>query len=586
VGVALAATVALYDGTAAAAPPAAPTITEPATEGQVDSPADVHMEVDGSAFSDPDGDPLECTDWEIWTVSPAEKVWQAPCISDPILRFHIHLGDGSFVGSYAGRSTLKFDTAYSLRARFKSGGEYGADASRGFRTDVQGPTGVGGEVPWVVREPNFTVERAASGLQLPVDIAFVPPPRAGPDTPEFYVSELYGKIKAVSGSGQVSDYAIGLLNFNPTGDFPGSGEQGVTGLAVDPFSGDVFASMVYDSAGAHYDKVVRFHSDDGGWTAEGAGQTILDTYPDFTGPSHQISDLTIGPDEKLYVHIGDGLLSPTPAQNTSSYLGKIMRINLDGSVPADNPLYDAADGITATDRILAYGFRNPFGGDWRASNGAHYEVENGPSSNDRLARIDISALTAVNYGWNGSASSMLTNALYTWSPPHAPVEIAFVQPQTFSGSGFPASKMDHAFVTESGPTYATGPQVKGKRIVEFAPGPSGELGEHPASTLVEYNGTGKATAAGIAAGPDGIYFTDLYKDLDASSAIDPGANVWRIRYMPPPSGPSTGAGSPAPARPGLRAAAIRRCRKKFSSPAQKKARRKCIRRAKRRYPAG
>jgi hypothetical protein len=93
--------------------------------------------------------------------------------------------------------------------------------------------------------------------------------------------------------------------------------------------------------------------------------------------------------------------------------------------------------------------------------------------------------------------------------------------------------MDHAFGAESGPTWSTGPQLLGKRIVEFDPDPdTGELGGHP-HTLVEYTGTGKSTAAGLAAGPGGLYFTDLYRDQGWASAIDPGARVLRIRYGPP-----------------------------------------------------
>ena len=90
--------------------------------------------------------------------------------------------------------------------------------------------------------------------------------------------------------------------------------------------------------------------------------------------------------------------------------------------------------------------------------------------------------------------------------------------------------MDHAFVTESGPTYATGPDPRGKRVVEFAPDAAGNFGEHP-HTLVEYTGTGQATAVGLAAGPDGLYFTELYRDQGASSPIDPGARLFRIRYV-------------------------------------------------------
>ena len=151
--------------------------------------------------------------------------------------------------------------------------------------------------------------------------------------------------------------------------------------------------------------------------------------------------------------------------------------------------------------------------------------------------------------WDGSNASIENFGLYIWDPSHAPVNITFVEsPQHGSGgsgggSGFPADKLDHAFVSESGPTYATGPQARGKRIVEFAPDAADELGAAP-TTLVEYSGTGKATVAGLAAASDGLYFTDLYKDQDAASPIDPGANLLRVSYLAPPA-PAPAANSPA-----------------------------------------
>ena len=123
-------------------------------------------------------------------------------------------------------------------------------------------------------------------------------------------------------------------------------------------------------------------------------------------------------------------------------------------------------------------------------------------------------------------------ALYNWNPSVAPVNIAFIQPTTFSGSQFPASKQGHAFVSESGPTYGTGPQTLGKNISEFVLSSTGILVSGP-TPLIEYNGSGKATCAGLAAGPDGLYFTDLYKDLNYSSPTDPGANLLRLRYRAP-----------------------------------------------------
>jgi glucose/arabinose dehydrogenase len=531
----------LLAGTAAAAAPATPAITEPSTDGQLVHPEDVHMQATG--FSDPDNDTHTCTNWEIRTADQTEVAWHADCATG-LEDTHIHLGDGDCVNSYAGRSPcyLNTDSQYVLAAQFKdSANELSAWATRPFGTYP--PSSPGGEVAWTPLEPGYTIDEVAGGLQLPTNIAFVPNPGSAPSDPLLYITELYGTIKVVTRDGAISDYATGLLNFNPTGDFPGSGEQGLTGIVVDPISGDVFASRLVDDSppnGPHYPQVIRLHSDDGGRAASTL-QNVLYMPGETQGQSHQISNLSIGPDGKLYVHMGDGFDTPR-SLDLNSFRGKILRLNLDGQPPADNPFYDAGDGITATDYIYAYGFRNPFGGAWRASNGQHYEVENGPAV-DRLARIDA----GTSYGFDGSDASMQTNALFNWDPPHAPVNIAFVQPQTFGGSGFPAAQMDHAFVTESGSTYATGPQVHGKRVVEFDPDSiTGELGGHP-HTLVEYTGTGKATAVGLAAGPDGLYFTELYKDQDYTSPIDPGARLFRIRYGAPltPELTSTTPASPA-----------------------------------------
>ncbi len=383
-------------------------------------------------------------------------------------------------------------------------------------------------VPFIALEPGFEIDEVAGGFQLPVNIAFVPDPGPDPDDPLFYVNELYGTIKVVTNDFTVSDYATGLLNFDPTGFFPGSGEQGLAGLVVDPMTGDLFVTRVTDTdgieGGVHHPQVVRLHSNDGGLTAATV-TVILNMVGETQGQSHQISNATIGPDGKLYIHNGDGFDAST-ALNLNSYRGKILRMNLDGTAPADNPLYNGGV-INARDYIYAYGFRNPFGGAWRASDGQHYEVENG-NALDRLARVDRGG----NYDWNGLDSSLLPDARYVWNPAHAPVNITFVQPETFGGSQFPGSKQDHAFVSESGPTYALGQQIDGKRIVEFELDANGNVVGSP-TTLVEYVGTGRATVVGLSAGPDGLYFTELYKDLDVVTPIDAGARIFRVRYINP-----------------------------------------------------
>lgn len=384
----------------------------------------------------------------------------------------------------------------------------------------------GGAVPWRAVAKGFQTDIVATGFQLPVNIAFVPAPGPMAHDPYFYVTELYGAVRMVSRDFTVHDYATGLLNFDPTGNFPGSGEQGLAGIVVEPATGDLFVGLLYDSAppnGPHYPRVVRMHSTDGGHSMSSM-ETVLDMPGETQGQSHFISNLSLGPDAKLYVHMGDGFNANT-ALDLDSFRGKVLRMELDGSPCVDNPFHDAGDGISARDYVWAYGLRNPFGGAWRASDGAHYSVENGPSVNDRFARITA----GTSYGWDGSSASMLQGALYTWSPPHAPVNIAFVQAETFGGSRFPSTWLDRAFVTESGPTWATGAQARGKRIVAFQLDEFGGYVAGP-TTVVEYDGVGKATAVGLAPGPDGLYFTDLYKDMDYASPIDAGANVLRVRW--------------------------------------------------------
>jgi len=387
-------------------------------------------------------------------------------------------------------------------------------------------------VPFLAMKPGFVVEEVAGGFQLPVNIAFVPNPGPDPDDPLFYVNELYGTIKMVTRDYTVSTYATGLLNFNPTGSFPGSGEQGLAGIVVDPLSGDLFVTRVRssssnpdDDSAPHYPQVVRLSSNDGGRTASSV--TVIRDMPGETmGQSHQISNITIGPDGMLYVHVGDGFVTAT-AQNLNSYRGKILRMTLTGAAPTDNPFYNAGNGINSADYVYAYGVRNPFGGAWRISDAKHYEVENGPSI-DRMAQIN----RGVNYGWNGSDASMTNLAIYNWNPAHAPVNIDFIQSSTFAGSQFPAGMLDHAFVSESGPTYAVGPQSRGKRISEFTINSSGVVTSGP-TTLVEYAGFGYGTVAALSAGPDGLYFSELYKDLDPVSPIDAGARIFRVRYVNP-----------------------------------------------------
>jgi len=379
--------------------------------------------------------------------------------------------------------------------------------------------------PWVPRAPGFVVDVVATGLRLPVNIAFAPSAGGRPSDPAFYVSELYGTIAVVANDGTLSTYASGMLNYTPPSQFPGNGEQGLTGIAVDPVSGDVLASHLWRNSqdGMTYGRISRLQSTDGGRTAA-TRSVILDMQGEPQSSSHQISRLEIVGGE-LYCHMGDGFASGA-ALDLDSYRGKILRLNLDGSPIASNPFYNGGTR-DARDYIYAYGMRNPFGGAWRAADGLRYVVENGPSI-DRFAQVTA----GLSLGWDGTNVSMRIGALHTWEPSTGPVNLAFVQSQTFAGSGFPPRMMDHAFVTESGPTYAQGQQAGGKRITEFVLDAAGRLVSGPAP-FVEYVGDGFATAVGLAAGPDGLYFTELYKDENSGGPTAVGGRILRVRYGDP-----------------------------------------------------
>ena len=226
--------------------PAAPTITEPPQDGWLVNPADLHMESTG--YTNPEGFAHASTDWEVWKTSINQRVWSALGVSDVFGKVHIHLADGNFEGPYAGRTELEFATDYSLKVRYiDSNGDAGAYAVRTFKTSPPGPPGVPGPMPWDLKQPGYVVEVVAGGFQLPVNIAFLPNPGTQSTDPMFYVTELYGTIKVVRRDGSVGVFASNLLNFNVFGGFPGAGEQGLAGIVVDPATGNVYATMLYEA---------------------------------------------------------------------------------------------------------------------------------------------------------------------------------------------------------------------------------------------------------------------------------------------------------------------------------------------------
>lgn len=153
-----------------------------------------------------------------------------------------------------------------------------------------------------------------------------------------------------------------------------------------------------------YTKIVRLTYDPANGTLSNPVNLIAGMP---AGNDHQAGRLKIGPDGKLYMTKGDqgndqlgNYCTPIQAQrlptqqemaasNYISYVGKTLRLNLDGSIPADNP---AIDGVRS--HVFTYGHRNPQGIGF-GPDGTLYSSEQGPKTDDEVNVLKAGS----NYGW-------------------------------------------------------------------------------------------------------------------------------------------------------------------------------------------
>lgn len=171
---------------------------------------------------------------------------------------------------------------------------------------------------------------------------------------------------------------------------PDCGEGGLMGLATSPnFGSDgfLYAMYTYREGSAIKNRVVRLSV---GATSATVDGTVIDGIPG--GLRHDGGRLGFGPDGFLYATMGDAVIDPNQAQDTSSTLGKILRLDaVAGGAASGNP--------ESGNPYWSYGHRNPQGLDWRAD-GTLYSVEHGPGCRDELNRITRGG----NYGWNGDST--------------------------------------------------------------------------------------------------------------------------------------------------------------------------------------
>lgn len=208
------------------------------------------------------------------------------------------------------------------------------------------------------------------GLDFPVDMAW-----DAPSDRIFFTEKNSGRVMVIED---------GRLRGQPCVDLvvEASGERGALGIALHPdFSDNGYLYVFYTSALPLENRVTRFTVRNN--TCESPRHVVTGIDASAQGYHNGGQLEFVG--SKLFVSTGEAH-DPAEAQDTSNRLGKILRINADGSIPANNPFDNA---------VWSYGHRNPFGLARRPGTDALFETENGPQCDDEMNRIR----RGRNYGW-------------------------------------------------------------------------------------------------------------------------------------------------------------------------------------------
>lgn len=301
------------------------------------------------------------------------------------------------------------------------------------------------------------VMTVATGLVIPWDIAFLP-------NGDLLVTERAGRLQRIAPDGAVT----AIAGVEGGGIF---GEGGLLGVAIHPKFADngwIYLYQTTETESGLTNRVVRYRLDGDALVQR---KTFIQDIPG--AHNHDGGRLAFGPDGKLYVTVGDAG-TPANAQDLKSPAGKILRLNDDGSIPADNPFGTA---------VWSYGHRNPQGLAWDAQ-GRLWATEHGQTALDELNLIE----PGKNYGWpdyegDEQGAGMTkpvahSSASYTW----APSGMAFYEGDMFFGG------------------------LRGESLYQA------KIGERPVKIIAHFEKQfGRIRA--VTAGPDGmLYFTTSNQD--------------------------------------------------------------------------
>ncbi len=222
----------------------------------------------------------------------------------------------------------------------------------------------------------FSQVLVAGGITAPTTMAIAPDGR-------FFVAQQNGLLRVVKNDTLLTQPFLSLsVNID--------GERGLLGVALDPnFASNQYIYVCYTIASGLFNRVSRFTAS-GDTVIPGSEVTVieLDTLiANYHGGGH----LDFGPDGTLYIAAGENGRS-YKSQDLDSYLGKILRVNPDGSVPVNNPF----TGPGKRQRVWSYGLRNPFTFSFQPGTGKLFINDVGEITYEE---INDATTGGNNFGW-------------------------------------------------------------------------------------------------------------------------------------------------------------------------------------------
>jgi glucose/arabinose dehydrogenase len=230
----------------------------------------------------------------------------------------------------------------------------------------------------------FAETLVASGLSNPTAMAFAPDGR-------IFVCQQGGQLRVIKNGSLLATPFL-------TVTVDSQGERGLLGIAFDPnFNSNHFIYIYYTATTpALHNRVSRFTAN-GDVAVAGSELTLLDLNNLSSASNHNGGAMHFGPDGKLYIAVGENA-TPANAQSLSNLLGKILRINADGTIPSDNPT--SFPGIAGTTSgvnraIWSVGLRNPYTFAFQNGTGRMFINDVGQNTWEEIN----DGRAGVNYGW-------------------------------------------------------------------------------------------------------------------------------------------------------------------------------------------